>query len=877
MLSESTARLVEDAVMLAEPEMVDIKGTNEPVVTRRLVGTTAQHQHSGRADPTLVGRTWELNTVAAILDEAFGGAGCVISVQGPPGIGKSRIVRESAALVSDRGVEVFTAYCESHTSDIPFHAVRAILSAALGTTNLDGDAARARVRARFPYADPDDLLLMDDLLGVADPDNALPDIEADARRRRLTALVIATWVARSEPALYVIEDAHWIDEVSESMLAEFFAVVSQTHSLVLVTSRPHYRGALATIPGAQTIALRPLSAVQTAALTAELLGTHDSVRDLAEHIAGHAAGNPFFAEEIVRDLAERGVIRGMRGAYLLHGDAAEISVPATLQAAIAARVDRLSPSAKRTLSAAAVIGTRFAPVPLGALLGMAPALDELVKADLIDQVGFAPRVEYAFRHPLIRSVAYESQLKTDRAELHRRLAATIEQGDPDAVDANAGMIAEHLESGGDLKSAFNWHMRAGAWLTHRDLTGARSSWQRAQEVADRLLDEAEPDRAAMRIAPRTLLCASAWLAGGTMADTGFDELRELADAAGDKMSLAMGMSGWVAALIVHARFEEASRRSSELISLLESIGDPTMMLGLAYPALAGKLQTGEIAELLHVAERMIELADGDPTKGNLIIGSPLVAAIMLRGCGRCCVADPRWRGDVEQASTMVRSFDATSRALMLLFKYSVASRNGAMLINAADLRETADLLEAAERSGHDLTVACAKYVRGLALASSDDFQGAEGHQLLIAAREAAVQERFTMVVAAGVDTIFAMEKTRSGDLDSAVELARSALERGYASGGTADLGRGTDILVEALLKRGTDPDLQEAQLAIDRLAAVPTEAGFIVNEIWMLRSRALLAHAHGDTAAYRDYRDRYRSIVTELDFKWHMKMAEEMR
>jgi adenylate cyclase len=798
-------------------------------------------------------------------------------VQGPPGIGKSRIVRESAALAGDRGVEVFTAYCESHTSDIPFHAVTAILRAALETNNLDGEAARARVRTRFPYADPDDLLLMDDLLGVANPDIELPDIEADARRRRLTALVIATWVSRSEPALYVIEDAHWIDEVSESMLAEFFAVVSQTHSLVLITYRPHYRGALATIPGAQTIALRPLNTMQTAALTAELLGADSSVRDLAEHIAGHAAGNPFFAEEIVRDLAERGAIRGTRGAYLLHGDAAEISVPATLQAAIAARVDRLSPSAKRTLSAAAVIGSRFAPDPLGALLGIEPALDELVKADLIDQVGFAPRVEYAFRHPLIRAVAYETQLKADRAELHRRLADAIQQRDPDSVDGNAGMIAEHLESAGDLHAAFGWHMRAGAWLTHRDLTGARSSWRRAQQVADRLPDEAESDRAAMRIAPRTLLCASAWLAGGTMADTGFEELRELADAAGDKMSLAMGMSGWVATLIVHARFEEASRWASELVSLLESIGDPTLMLGLAYPALAAKLQTGEIAELLHVAQRMIDLADGDPTRGNLIIGSPLVAAIMLRGCGRCCLGDPRWRGDVEKASAMARSFAATTRALMLLFKYSVATRNGAMLIDESDLQETAEVLEAAERSGHDLTVACAEYVRGLVLVASDGPRRAEGYPLLTAAREAAVQERFTLIVAAGVDTVFAMEKTRAGDLDDAVELSRSALESGYASGGLADAGRATDILVEALLKRGADADLQEAQLAIDRLAALATEPGFVMNEIWLLRLRALLARAQGDTTAYRDYRDRYRAMATELDFKWHMKMAEELR
>jgi adenylate cyclase len=147
MLSESTARLVEDAAVLSEPEMVRIKGANDPVAACRLIATTPQHQHSRRNDPTLVGRAWELNTIAAILDEAVDGAGCVISVLGPPGIGKSRIVRESAALANSRGVEVFTTYCESHTSDIPFHAVAGLLRAGMGVNGLDRAAARARVRA----------------------------------------------------------------------------------------------------------------------------------------------------------------------------------------------------------------------------------------------------------------------------------------------------------------------------------------------------------------------------------------------------------------------------------------------------------------------------------------------------------------------------------------------------------------------------------------------------------------------------------------------------------------------------------------------------------------------------------------------------------
>ena len=124
---------------------------------------------------------------------------------------------------------VFTTYCESHASDIPFHAVARLLRAALGVErSRRRSGARARVRDRVPDADPEDLLLLDDLLGIGDPDIALPDIEPDARRRRLTALVNAASLARTEPAVYVIEDAHWIDEVSESMLAEFLAVIPQT-------------------------------------------------------------------------------------------------------------------------------------------------------------------------------------------------------------------------------------------------------------------------------------------------------------------------------------------------------------------------------------------------------------------------------------------------------------------------------------------------------------------------------------------------------------------------------------------------------------------------------------------------------------------------
>jgi predicted ATPase len=223
----------------------------------------------------------------------IGSRGGVVNVVGPPGIGKSRVTREAAALAAGRGVEVFWAFFESHAGDIPFHLVAQLLRAATGIADLDDPAARARVREQLPDVDPQDLLLLDDLLGIADPDVPLPQIDPDARRRRLTALINTTSLARVEPAVFIIEDAHWIDAVSESMLADFLTVIPRTPSMVLITSRPEYEGALTRVPGALTIALAPLSDSDITALLGELLGSDPSVGELTAIIAERAAGTRF--------------------------------------------------------------------------------------------------------------------------------------------------------------------------------------------------------------------------------------------------------------------------------------------------------------------------------------------------------------------------------------------------------------------------------------------------------------------------------------------------------------------------------------------------------------------------------------------------------
>ncbi|MGH3553267.1 MAG: cyclase, partial [Mycobacterium sp.] len=168
------------------------------------------------------------------------------------------------------------------------------------------------------------------------------------------------------------------------------------------------------------------------------------------------------------------------------------------------------------------------------------------------------------------------------------------------------------------------------------------------------------------------------------------------------------------------------------------------------------------------------------------------------------------------------------------------------------------------------------FVRGLTLLAHDGPQRADGLALLAAAREAAVQERSTLIAAVVADGVFANEKAGAGDLDGAIELSRAALAEEFASGDVIVVGQATAVLVETLLRRGGQTDLQEAQAAIDRLAALPTEPGFVLHDIWLLRLRTLLARSRGDDASYQDFRDRYRETAKRLGFEGHIVMAEAM-
>ena len=207
---------------------------------------------------------------------------------------------------------MFSTFCESHATDIAFRVVARLLRAAAGVSGLDGKTHGSACANVFPT--PTSRICCWLMTCWASP---TPSCSAADRSGCPSAAVDGAGECRvvgpHRPALYVIEDAHWIDEVSESMLADFFTVIPQTPSMVVITYRPEYDGALTQIHGAHTIALAPLSDPESSALVAKVLGPDPSVGRVATDLA-RAAGNPFFAQEMVRDLAERGVLQGTAAA-----------------------------------------------------------------------------------------------------------------------------------------------------------------------------------------------------------------------------------------------------------------------------------------------------------------------------------------------------------------------------------------------------------------------------------------------------------------------------------------------------------------------------------------------------------------------------------
>jgi hypothetical protein len=375
-----------------------------------------------------------------------------------------------------------------------------------------------------------------------------------------------------------------------------------------------------------------------------------------------------------------------------------------------------------------------------------------------------------------------------------------------------------------------------------------------------------------------MLCGIAWRVHVNVAGDRFEELRQLCTAAGDKASLAFGMVGLVMDHMHQARIREASQLASEAIALIESVGDPTLTVGLSRAAIYAKIYSVEFNDVLQWSQRVIDLADGDPSKGNLIFGSPLALAFTSRAIARYCLGRPGWRDDLRHGLDMARSADPLSYATVVAYVYFLGIPFGVLAADDRAVPEIEDALPIAERSGDDLAVAFTWMTLGVALVDRHTAAERErGQKLLADVGEVFVRRGHDLSELPIVEVHLARERAWRGDRDDAIPLMRATVDHLFRDGRLLWWGiPATGVLVETLLDRGADDDVAEAEAAIERLASAPADEGLVIREVWLLRLRALLARAHGDAPDYAQLRDRYRHMAKALGFEGHMKWAEAM-
>ncbi len=476
-LTEHTAKLAEGYLELKDLGKFEIRGASRPIGVFELVGLGRVRSRLDlareRGLSRFVGRASEMTVLQDAFEEAKQGRGAVIGVVAEAGVGKSRLCHEFVQHCRAQGIDVYEAQAQAHGQAIPFLPVLQMLRGYFGIEDRDSDrVAREKIAGRLLLLDPgfsDDLPLIFDFLAVPDPERPAPQVSAEARQRLLRGVIRRLYKVpgRTDVVVNLIEDLHWMDEGSQDFLAEMVSAVEGTPTLAVVNFRPEFEAHWTDAPVYRRVSLVPLGLESTKELLADLAGHDPSMDGLGELIHERTGGNPFFIEEVVRELLEAGNLEGERGAYRLTDPIGETRVPATVQVILAARIDRLA-AAKALLQAAAVIGNEIPEPALRRVSGMdgdelAGGLKELIGAGFLHEAELYPERVLAFTHPLTREVAYGSQLGKQRAAAHAATARAMIELNPERHDELAALIAQHLEQGGETLEAARWNARAAHW------------------------------------------------------------------------------------------------------------------------------------------------------------------------------------------------------------------------------------------------------------------------------------------------------------------------------------------------------------------------------------------------------------------------------
>ncbi len=887
--------LTADALRLAEGYVVvkalgprPVKGLDAPVEVYEVVGAgtvrSRLHAAATRGFTRFVGRDSELDQLRQALERARGGHGQVVAVVGEPGVGKSRLYWEFTHSHRTQDWLILESGSVSYGKATAYLPVIDLLKAYFQIeARDDGRKIREKVTGKVLSLDRQLEPSLPALLSLLDVPVEDPEWERldPPQRRQQTLDGVKRLLLREshvQPLLVLFEDLHWIDAETQALLDNLVESAPTTRLLLLVNYRPEYQHTWGGKSYYRQLQIDPLPPESAEELLETLLGNDPGLQPLKRLLIERTEGNPLFLEESVRTLVETHVLVGERGAHRLGKAGQTIQVPATVQAILAARIDRLSTEDKRLLQAASVIGKD---VPFGLLQAIADLSEEALRrglgqlqtAEFLYEARLFPEVEYTFKHALTHEVAYGSLLHDRRRSLHARIVEAIERLFPERLGEQIELLARHALGGEAWAKAVAYLRQAGAKAFRRSANrqavayfeqalGALKHLPETRETLEEAID--------LRFDLRTALFPLGEV------DRLFGYLREaesLASTLGDQRRL-----GWVSVYMaqyfrVTGDLSEARKAAQAAEAIAEALDDLPLRVGANFYLGYAQHGLGDYAAAEGFLRKVIALLEGERSRERCgLTGFPAVMARWL--LAECLAEQGQFDEGLAHAQEGLRLGEALDHAYSLVLAYW---GRGYVHLLKGEFTEARPLFERTLAACRDYNIAVLVPITSAYLGVTYTHSGSLAEGLSLLDQALRTLESMGLRALRPLSTVFLGEANLlAGRPADAVEMAGRALSltregswRGYEAHAVHLLG---DIA-----SHPDPPDAETAEGHYRQAMALAEELGM----------RPLLAHCHlglgrlyrrtGRREQAQEHLATATTMYREMDMRFWLEKAEAER
>jgi class 3 adenylate cyclase/tetratricopeptide (TPR) repeat protein len=876
-ISSRTYDLAAGYVEVRPLEPIPIKGLGSPVTAYELLAATAVRSRlriaAARGLTQFVGRHHELAQLQQTSEQASAGHGQVLAVVGEPGVGKSRLLHEFVHSHCLPKWRILEAGAISHGTTTNYLPVIDLLRDYFEIVTTDErPTIRQKVSSKLLSLDGSLSAMLPGFLALLDVEAGDPQRGAlDARQRRQRTLDAVKRLllreSQARPLVLVFEDLQWIDPETQALLDALVESLPTARLLLLVSYRPEYRHDWASKSYYSQVRVDPLTPTRAAEMLDRLVGAPTSLEHLKRLLVERTEGNPFFLEESVRTLVETGDLVGEPGAYRVTKPIEDLGMPATVEAVLASRIDRLSPEDKRLLQSAAVVGSQ---VPAGILQEIAElsederrqALARLQAAEFLYETQLFPDLEYTFKHALTHEVAYQMLAPDRRRALHAAVLAVGERFYAGQAGERAAWLAFHAVRG-HVWSRAVIHLRAAA---------VRAIARAANRVAAQHLESAlvavdhlPPSRARTALVIDVKIDLRHALTPLGQVHRTLEHLRSaevLAVELGDSSRLGRVVSFIANCLVLQGRYGEALVTGQRALDLARELDDPALQIATQTYMARARLSRGECEGAVEILREAITSLDKRPSDDFL--GLPVLPGAFVRSQLAVALAETGAFTEADaQAGEASRRAEGSGQPDSIMWAHWSAGVVALVRGHAAEAVRVFEGLLTRCRA-HDLDAYVSRILAGLGCAKARTGQVAEGRSLLEQAvtldSRAEPQTTHTLALIALAESHFL-----GGDVTKALTTATAAVQRA-----TAHEERGAEAYAGWVLAMTLNTLAGDRERAEERFLAAMALAT-------QLRLQPLLAHCHlgladlyrrrGDRAPAMDHQERGTRLIDTLGMK----------